>query len=200
MSKESFLTALKNSLQGLPEQDINSALDYYSEMIDDRIEDGLSEKDAILSLGSIDRIVEQIFTEISLPKLVKQRISPKRRLKTWEIVLLAVGSPVWVPIAIALAAVFFSVYVVLWAVIISLYACCVALASSGLGGFIGSVMMLLTNRSIGGVFLIGASLVCIGLAVLFFLGTNKIAKGIILLSKKFLHFTKKCFIKKEESK
>ena len=47
MSKTEFLTELKKALEGLPEEDIEKSLEYYSEMIDDRIEDGLSEEEAV---------------------------------------------------------------------------------------------------------------------------------------------------------
>ena len=47
MNKAQFLCELEKLLYGLPQEDIKQSLDYYSEIIDDRIEDGLSEYDAI---------------------------------------------------------------------------------------------------------------------------------------------------------
>ena len=47
MKKQEFLDLLKNRLWALPERDIQQSLDYYKEMIDDRMEDGLSEEDAV---------------------------------------------------------------------------------------------------------------------------------------------------------
>lgn len=43
MNKEEFLFQFKKKLTGLSEKDINKSLDYYSEMIDDSMEDGLNE-------------------------------------------------------------------------------------------------------------------------------------------------------------
>ena len=40
MTKTEFLEQLKNSLTGLSEEDIKKSVDYYEEMIDDRMEDG----------------------------------------------------------------------------------------------------------------------------------------------------------------
>ena len=44
MKKREFLDRLKASLWAMPEADKERSADYYAEMIDDRMEDGLSEK------------------------------------------------------------------------------------------------------------------------------------------------------------
>ena len=46
MSKQEFLDQLRARLSGLPRQDVIERLNFYSEMIDDRMEEGLSEEDA----------------------------------------------------------------------------------------------------------------------------------------------------------
>lgn len=198
MNKDSFLLALRNRLSGLPQEDIDASVDYYSEMIDDRIEDGLSENDAIKAIGNIEDIISQILSETSLHKLVKEKVRPKRNLKTWEIILLAVGSPVWFPIMLSLFIIFLAVYIVLWAVVIALYSCNIALAASSIVSASAAISMFLSDRTTGGIFLIGASLVCAGLAILLTLGSNRCTKGIVLASKKFLLFIKSRFIKRRD--
>ena len=47
MSKSEFLTALRARLGGLPQGDVAERLDFYSELIDDRMEEGLSEEAAV---------------------------------------------------------------------------------------------------------------------------------------------------------
>ena len=101
MDKIDFLSALENALAGLPADDIDRSIDYYSEMIDDMTENGLSEEEAISSVGSLDEIVNQIITEIPITKLVKERIKKKRALGTFEIILLILGSPIWLSLLIA---------------------------------------------------------------------------------------------------
>ena len=200
MNKDMFLSALRTRLSGLPQQDIDLSLDYYSEIIDDRMDDGLNEDEAVKAMGSMDEIVTQILSETSLPRLVKEKVTPKRRLRTWEIVLLILGFPVWFPLIVAAVAVFLAVYIVLWAVIISLYACVLSFAAGSIGGIASSIVMFATHRTIGGIFIFGASLVCAGLAILLFMASNKATKGIIQLSKRFLLAVKGCFIRKEEAK
>ena len=45
MNKQEFLSALSDKLSVLSEEDKEKSIDYYSEMIDDRMEEGLSEEE-----------------------------------------------------------------------------------------------------------------------------------------------------------
>ena len=58
MKRNEFLSKLKERLWALPEADKQCSLDYYSEMIDDRMEDGLSEEEAVAAIGDLDEIVQ----------------------------------------------------------------------------------------------------------------------------------------------
>ena len=130
MDKKEFLSALEARLAGLPEADLQASLDFYAEMLDDLTEGGMTEREAVASLGSVDAIAEEILMDTPLPKLIKAKMKPKHRMRAWEIVLLAVGSPVWLPILIALFAVALSLYITLWAAVLSLYAADLAFAVS----------------------------------------------------------------------
>mgnify|MGYP003303956627 CR=1 FL=1 len=74
MNKEQFLIELASALAGLPEDDIEKSLEFYSEMIDDRIEEGLTEEEAVAEIGSIDEIRAQIIKDIPLPKIIKEKV------------------------------------------------------------------------------------------------------------------------------
>ena len=104
MNKQEFLSVLRKGLSGLPQDDIEERLTFYSEMLDDRIEEGLSEEAAVAAIGDAEEVVRQAVADIPLAKIAKERIRPKRRLKAWEIVLLALGSPIWLSLGIAAAA------------------------------------------------------------------------------------------------
>ena len=93
MNKEEFIAELKDGLSGLPQNDIDERVLFYTEMIDDRMEEGMSEEEAISGIGSVEEIVSQIISEVPLTKIVKKRITPDRALRTWEIVLIVLGSP-----------------------------------------------------------------------------------------------------------
>ena len=55
--KNEFLEKLRNALFGLPNDDIEERIAFYNEMIDDKIEEGLSESQAVSEMGSIERII-----------------------------------------------------------------------------------------------------------------------------------------------
>lgn len=63
MTKHEFDRLLREKIAQLPQKDIDSFSQYVGEMIDDRIEDGLSEEEAIADIGSIDDIVKAILSD-----------------------------------------------------------------------------------------------------------------------------------------
>lgn len=198
MKKQDFVAELRRKLAGLPKQDIEERINFYSEMIDDRMEDGISEDDAVSEIGSVDDIASQIIADIPFTKIAKERIKPKRKLKAWEIVLLAVGSPIWLSLGIAVVAIIFSLYVVLWSVIVSLWAVFASLIASAVGCVLtGIAFAIVGNGGAGGVS-ISFGIVCAGLAIFCFFGCKAATKGVIVLTKKIAIGIKKCFVRKEE--
>ena len=196
MSKIEFLTALRERLQGVPEEDMNKSIDFYCEMIDDRVEDGMSEAEAVDALGNIEEIISQILSEVSLPKLVKEKVKPKRALKAWEIVLLVLGAPLWIPLLATVILTVLAIYLSVWSVIISLYAVDLSIAVSGLACIGVAVALLFDGQFVPAGVVFGAGLVCMGLAILLFFAFNLVTKGILWVSKKVLLGIKGLFIGK----
>ena len=199
MTKQEFLDRLHRSLAGLPLEDAEERLSFYDEMIDDRIEEGLAEEEAVASFGTPEEIADQILSEIPLSRLVRERVKPKRALRAWEIVLLVLGFPVWLPILISLCAIAFSVYVVLWSVIVCLYAADLALAVSAAGGIALAVRALLQGQPVQAAACVGASFLCAGLAILLFLCCVKATKGAVILTKRIGKWIKSLFVRKGEN-
>ena len=200
MTKNEFLNILhsREELFGLPEEDIERSLSFYEELIDDRIEEGMSEEEAVAAVGDPREIAAQILSEIPLSKLVKEKMKPSRRLRAWEIVLLAVGSPIWLALLISAAAVVISLYAVLWSLVASVWAVGVALAGSFLLS-IAALVLLCIQGSVGaGLVLLGLGVFCAGLAVFLWFGAIAATKGAWWLSKKFLLLVKCCFVRKEK--
>ena len=73
MNKEEFLNGLKNGLSGLPENDVSERLEFYSEMIDDRIEEGMTEEEAVGSVGKVEDAVAQAVSETPLTRIIKEK-------------------------------------------------------------------------------------------------------------------------------
>lgn len=197
MSKQEFLAQLRKGLSGLPQDDIEERLTFYSEMIEDQMEDGVSEEEAVSAIGSVDDIVAQVVAETPLVKIAKERIKSKRRLSAGEIVLLALGSPIWLSLGIAAFAVILSLYISLWAVIISLWSVFVSLAACSVGGVLACVIFAVGGNGASGVAMLAAGIVCAGLAIFMFYGCKAATKGTLILTKKIAIWTKNCFIKKE---
>ena len=196
MDKYDFLLALEKRLEGLPEADRQASLDFYSEMLDDLVEGGMTETEAVASLGSPEAIAEEILLEMPLPKLVKAKMK-KRRLSGLEITLLAVGFPIWLPIGIALLAVVFAIYISLWAVVVSLYAANVAMAVCAPTGILAAVVLFASGKPTAALLFLGAGLALAGLSILWFLLCNLTAKGMWKLGKLTLRGIKACFIRKK---
>lgn len=198
MTKKEFLESLLKGLSGLPKEDTQERLTFYNEIIEDRIEDGLSEEDAVAEMGPIPEIVKQIVADTPLSKIAKERIKPKRRMSALEIVLLVLGSPIWLSLLIVIVAVIFAVYVSLWSVIISLWAVFGSLIACAFGGVASGIIISLTQNTLTGIAVIGAGILCGGLSIFMFYGCELISKGIIILTKKFALWIKNCFRGKED--
>ena len=112
MNKEAFLMELRGALAGLPAEDIEERVAFYSEMIDDRMEEGLTEEEAVAQTGAIQSIVSQTIAETPLHKLVKENARTRKPMNMGEIILLVVGSPLWLALGIAFLAVILSLYIV----------------------------------------------------------------------------------------
>ena len=197
MTKQEFLDSLRKGLSGLPQNDIEERLTFYSEMLDDRIEEGFSEDEAVSAIGSAEEIVRQTVADIPLAKIAKERIRPKRQLKVWEIILLVLGAPIWLSLGIAAAAVIFALYVSLWAVIISLWAVFGTLAACAVGSVPACVIFAVHGSGVSGLAILSAGIVCAGLSIFMFFGSREAAKGILKLTKKITIWIKNCFIRKE---
>ena len=199
MNKQEFLSSLRKELSGLPQSDIEERITFYSEMIDDYIEDGILEDNAVSAVGNVDEIVTQVVADTSFVKIAKERVKPKRRLNVWEIILIILGSPIWISLFVAVVAVVLSVYVSLWAIIISLWAVFVAVGGSSLGTFAYGIVLICQGNMITGAALVGAAITCIGFSILLFYLCKATTKCAVNLTKKLAVLIKSCFIKKEKA-
>lgn len=118
MLKQEYLKQLKKSLSPLPRAEINERVNFYSEMIDDLIEEGLSENEATAKIGSIADISRQIITDFD-PKRAK---GGAKQLNGFDIAMMIIGAPVWLPLLVAAAAIVLSFYIIIWSLILVVWA------------------------------------------------------------------------------
>lgn len=199
MHKQEFLAQLRKGLSGLPQDDMEERLTFYSEMIEDQMEEGLSEEEAVSAVGSVEEIVAQVKADIPSTKIAKEKTPPKRRLNTGEIVLLALGAPIWLSLGIAVLAVILSLYASLWAIIISLWAVFASLSACSIGGVLACVIFMISANATSGVAMLAAGILCAGLSIFTFFGCKGATKGALLLTKKIAIWIWHCFRRKEKA-
>ena len=200
MTKKEFLSKLDSGLTGLPRADIEERLEFFSEMIDDSMEEGLTEQEAVERIGTVESVISQILEDTPLSKLVKEKIKPKRRLATWEIVLLAAGSPLWLVLAAAALIIVLSVYIVIWSVIVSFWSVFVSLAGCAAGFLVCAPILMSTGNVMHGTLLISGALVLAGLSIFAFFGCRAATRGAVWLSKQIILGIKSLFVGKEKAR
>lgn len=199
MNKIEFLDELRSRLSGLPVKEVEERLSFYGEMIDDCIEEGLSEEEAIKAIGSVDEICDAILEEIPLVKIAKEKVRSGRRKKAWEITLLALGAPIWAALLISAFSVLLSLYAVLWSLVAVCWAIFGALAGSGVGGVTLGIVYICTGRVFPGIGVIGMALVVAGLSVFMFFASLWAVKGAVWITKMIVRALKRCFVGKEKA-
>ena len=194
MKKQEFLDELRNRLQGLPPDDLDDRISFYGEMIDDRMDEGKSEEEAVADIGTVDDIVNEIVKDTPLVKLVKEKIKTKRKLKAWEIVLLILGFPLWFPLVLTALILCLVAYLLIWILVI---VCYVVELSLSVAATAAPVLMIIQAVNGGSVVVyLGLWLMCLGGAILLFLGCIGATKLTLKLSKKIITSIKKAFVKK----
>ncbi len=194
MNKEVFLRELKKGIKRLPAEEVGKQLSYYSELVDDMIEDGMSEVEAVSRLGDISNICENIMKETPSPKGGSK---PSTGWKVIRIILIVLGSPVWLSILVTIFAVVFSLYICFWAVVVSLFATAFALAVSSLAMIVVLFIKLASSNVAVAVLALAAAFILAGLAVLIGLGAFWTAKGAVLTVGAIVKAIKTIFRRKE---
>lgn len=111
MNKQTFNQTLRQYLSSLPEADIDKSLTYFNEMIDDRLDEGMSEEEAVADLGDVRLIADSILAEErTLIDQVKRQFLPKEGLLSWQKILLILGAPLWLSIVLAVIAFCFALF------------------------------------------------------------------------------------------
>lgn len=200
MNKKQFIEKLDDLLQDIKENEKTKTLLYYEEMISDKIDEGLSEEDAVASCGDVSEIAAELLAELPLATLIQSKVKQsheKSANKTLWIILAICGFPLWLPLAISFAAIIFSVYITVWAVVISLFAVELALVVSGIAAVVFGVWNITVGQNGAGFGLIAMGIAIIGLFILSIKPLHWLSKQFIELTSSFLKKIKRLFISKE---
>ncbi|MGI6787263.1 MAG: DUF1700 domain-containing protein [Acholeplasmataceae bacterium] len=194
MTKEKFLSELRLKLKGLPKEDIEDRISFYSEMIDDRMEEGLSEEDAINEIGTSDAVAAKVIEATPLARIVKEKVKPKRKLENWEIILIILGFPLWFPLLVMLLAFLFVFAILLWSAVIVLWSVEGSLVAGGISFLIDSIIHLFDGYLLASAGMFGLSLLCVGVAIFLFYLCVKVTELTAKLTQKIILSIKKALV------
>ena len=199
MNKEQFLDDLCERLGRLAPEERERVLDFYRELIEDRLEAGESEDAVLGGFGSPDALAGRILAEsqsesagehepaekaASAQKGVPAEGMPEREGMSRGLrnTLLILGSPIWLSLLIAAAAVALTLaiaalilYLAGWIIIGSFNIAGIALMLMLPAGVVMS-LPLFPSLPAKAIFQIGLGVFCAGLGLLFFLGTQRLAR------------------------
>lgn len=195
MNKEDFLKKLTDELTHIPPVEIVKAIGYYKESIEDRVDDGMTEEEAVRSLGSFEEIIKNIEDEVSLGSVVKDKV--KRRVeqdnssgnnKLLLVVLAIVTFPIWGMACLVGVSLVFAFYVAIWGLFIAVLGTYFsAFVAGGILLFVG-IFRAISLDILTGVAYIGVGLIFIGVTIAFM-------KPIFWLVRKWLQINALPFIK-----
>ena len=115
MNKIEFLAAVSAELDGLSPADVREQIGFLSEMIEDRMEEGVTEAEAVAAIGTPEEVAARILADAPFATLTDLPTPPKKR-SVLRTVLLAATSPVWASLLFAAVITLFSLIVTLGAV------------------------------------------------------------------------------------
>lgn len=186
MTKQTFLAELSEKLSDLPKEDLREQLSFYSEMIDDLKEEGFSEEETFQKIGSADEVAERVISEYRFSESAPETAKPNRRVRPWVIVLLAVGSPIWLSLLIAALSVALSLYITLWSLIISFWAVVLAIAGCSAYGIASAAVFAFQGDFPRCIAMLGMGIFGIGCSILLFLGCVAASRGVVRLTVKIV--------------
>ena len=195
MTKQLFLNELSAALHGLPREERYRTLRYYDELIDDRMEDGQSEEEAVSGLGEPEQVAREILGE------EEPAVSTGTGRKVWLIVLLVLGFPLWGSLLLAAAILLLCVYLCLFLPAFVLGVLALASLAGAVVGVAGTPFLILdvglfTGGLPAGLFQLGLSVALLGLAVLSALGFYFTGKATVKAGRAIWRWIRRSFSKK----
>ena len=115
--------------------------------------------------------------------------------RTLNIVLLAVFSPIWVPVALALAAAALAVYVAIWAVIAALWAVDAVLVLMPFAGLASLTALIGGGNPATGAFVLGITLIVSGVGLFASFGVFGASRLLFQLTRSFARWVAGLFVR-----
>lgn len=165
MNRTEYIARLRKALDGLPQSDIEDAVDYYNEYFFDAGKE--HEQEVIDNLESPEQVAAQIAADVAVRNVNSRE--PKKSHKVsaiWAVILGIFALPVGLPLAITAVVLLATLVIVAAVVILSLFVSVLAIGLSGIACLVAGVVLLFTSFA-SGLYYVGIGLLGIGLSTLF---------------------------------
>ncbi|MBQ1327220.1 MAG: DUF1700 domain-containing protein [Eubacterium sp.] len=185
MNKTEFMKVLSDKLHGLPKDDYDDAINYYTEFfMDGDIDD---DTDVIPIVGTPENIARKILDDALVSQIKsekaesnintdqgKERENNSSLSKTiWLIILSIFAAPIAFPVAIAAVAVVFSLAIACFAVLFSIVIASFAVIVSGVLIIPG---IFFAGQFAQGLVILGIALIALSLGIVLFYGALKLCR------------------------
>lgn len=174
MTRNEFISSLSARLQGIPENERQKALDWYSELICDRMEE-MPEADAVSGIGSVDEIADEILSQYRQNTTAvhssdgtepQSRRSPDKGVNTALVIFAAVVlSPIWLPLLIAGLSLALVAVLLVWCAVVTVGVMLVSAAAVGVVGLVYGFWALFVINPAYGLLVLGTALISAGLTL-----------------------------------
>lgn len=187
MTTTEFLRILTREIDVLPAMEAQRAITYYRELIEDRIEDGMSESEAVASMEDISVIAQQILSEhedgLKNTKTITKECVEHSEI--WRKVLIICTSPLWISLLLTFILMVFSIYLLIWCMIFTIYAIAAVFGICSLAGMIAFIFDITSHTPLAMVEL-GIALFSMGALLLSFYGIRNVQNKLFILQKSWL--------------
>ena len=173
MTRNEFITSLSSRLQSIPETERNKALDWYSELICDRMEE-MPEEDSVSGIGTVDEIADEIISQYRQNTTTVQsggtepqnKTSPDKGVNTALMIFaVIVLSPIWAPLLVVGLSLALVAVVLVWCGVVTVGAMLVSAAAVGVVGLFYGFWALFVINPAYGLLVLGTALVAAGLTL-----------------------------------
>lgn len=196
MNKQEYLAQLRAALACLPEGEIEESVTFYTEMIDDRVADGLTEEEATAQLDDPKAAARAIIADLPVVPRAVVRTKQRNRALYWTLVIL--GSPLWLTLLLAAGMLVLAGLLTIWCLILGLWLLAAGLLAGGPLGIGVCLWALAVGQPAYGVFELGSGLLCFGLGLFCLHGAVAASKTLMQVSRQWIAKAKAPFVKVKE--
>lgn len=202
MSREEYISQLRQKLTENKIPGIDSMIEFYDEAIADRVEDGMSEDEAVGAMEDIDSIVKAAMLDKPITSLMADNVKKRHKEAsesghgTLFVVLMIVGFPIWFPLLVAFLSIIFSLYIAMWAIVVSIYAVELSFAISAVVSLLGAATFVMGQIPFAtAIALLGCAFILGGLTLLMWKPIVALTKWMIKIIKVVFRSIKSIFVK-----